>query len=157
MSISDKLKQLSPRTLVALLALILVLLYFSLRPRGVDPARAQRWYCDLDTGERVAFDPPGGASPARLPSGHDGVLAHVFACGNECTGETFIGYVERSDHAPVEANPDRPFNPDNARIIAPPPVAGVTPKWTPAGEPAASEIMLMPQKRCGQVYRECFP
>lgn len=53
------------------------------------------YYYDLGT-DQLFVAPPADVTPIDAPSGKDnGVRAYVFACG-DCSGQTFIGWLERT-------------------------------------------------------------
>jgi hypothetical protein len=52
-----------------------------------------RYYYDVSSGELVPHKTD-SMPPVTLPSGNQGVLAHVFACG-DCGSEQFVGYLQK--------------------------------------------------------------
>jgi hypothetical protein len=54
-----------------------------------------RFYLNVDTGEIEVFNAQSSLPPVKLPSGSNGVLAHVFACGDCDGGEQFVVFLEK--------------------------------------------------------------
>ncbi len=137
---------------IAIVAFIAVALL--LRAQSSNPASAgQRFYYDVTSGELVGFKADQPLPPVTLPSGNQGVLAHVFACG-DCSSEQFIGYLEQYTDAYKQAvtvdvtNMDGPaLAPMSGHMVAADPNGG-QPQWIESTSMQGSQVMRAASIRC---------
>jgi hypothetical protein len=102
--------------------------------------------------------------PVTLPSGHQGVLAHVYACG-DCakSDERFIAYLERyteqgKANLSQVGQPDQPINPTAGLEVAVAPQADEEPKWVSVMSGEARSITTAKNRRCpGGDVVACYP
>lgn len=123
------------------------------RPWSGGGASGGRWYYDLSSGDLVAADIK-ELPPVTLPTGNQGVTAHVYAC-KDCNSDRFIGYLERyteqgKQNMGKEWNPAQggmPPNPAAGIEVAAAPAKGDSPQWVPMMSPAAVSIQNV-SSRC---------
>ena len=86
-------------------AIVAVAIVFTVMALSADPDEQfrvdKRWFYDLETKELFETDKT-AVAPIAAPSGKEGVLAHVFGCG-DCAGDTFTGYLETNSPEAREA------------------------------------------------------
>lgn len=145
--------------IAVVLVVLAVFVFARSRPKAVTSGR---WYYDLTARQLVAFDAKGQMPPVKLPSGNEGVMAHVFSCGKCNSQEQFIGYLEslteegrRIRQDPVM--PDRPVDLMVGQVIARPPTGDEEIRWIPAGSDAAPAIMRAATCPGGKRPEVCIP
>ncbi len=136
-------------------AIVLIIAVALITRSGASPpgSATSRWFYDLQTGE-LYTESTQGLPPLSRDGGSEGVLAHVYGCGDCSDGNIDIAYLEKySDEAkeaaavtdnPVAARP-------NASLLALVPAAGEEPQWQSSEGNAAQQIVL----RVVQLRRQC--
>jgi len=143
---------------------------FSRSSTSVEPG--SRFYYDVSSGEMVTFKANEPLPPVTLPSGKEGVLAHVYACG-DCSSEQFVGYLQKftDEYKQIvtrvidpSQSTDPVVRPMTGELVAANPDAGGQPKWIEMNSEAGTQIIRAVRERCAQGQRrpenpatECFP
>jgi hypothetical protein len=90
-----------PAIVGVIAVIVLVICAATWIPRSTPGGTPTRWFLDMETGELVAHHVEGLQSPVTLPSGHEGVWAHVFSCGDcDDKSQRFIGFIEKFTNLP---------------------------------------------------------
>ncbi len=126
----------------------------------------QQYYYNLQTGELVGrhtLDVP----PITLPSGAPGVLAHVYACGDCATNETFIGFLTTysdedkqvmSTEVTEQQVQQGPLSVPTPLTARPPQEPGGEIQWFPMQSPQGMAIADAANQRCGgSNTTKCMP
>lgn len=154
MAVSDILEHNKPVTVGLAVAVIVVAVWLIASRGGAGkPAVAkERFYFDVGSGQ-LFTGPITAHIPIKAPSGpNNGVMAHVFACGECSSDNRQTVYIETlSEQAVVSlasGNPD-PTLMDTGRLVATPSAAGEEPKWVPAASGEGFKITGAVQTLCG--------
>ena len=146
---------------VALLVLAVAITVWS---RG-GPGPGQRYYYDLQIGELIAHATQ-EVPPITLRSGTQGVLAHVYACGDCATNETFIGFLtkysdqdKRAMAAEVqEEDIQGPMQVPVPLVAREPQSPGGELEWVSMQSPQGMTIVDSARHRCGnKAPQQCDP
>lgn len=145
-------------TLLVLAAVITVWSRSGAAPR-------QRYFYNLQSGDLVAHA-TAEAPPVTLRSGAQGVLAHVFACGDCATNKPFIGFLakysdedKRAMTVEIQEQDIRgPMQVPVLLIAREPPTPGGELEWVSMQSPHGMMIVDSARARCGATApQECVP
>lgn len=156
MTIRDVLTRTPAVGIAIVVALLLAAVILLASGGGQETAQETIWYFDLTTAEKVPAPPTLDGAPVKLPTKNIGVVARVFTCGT-CATDTFIGHIEKPNPNPPPHDPNKPFSNTANLLVAKVPADGGDPSWHAASSPEGAAVLALPQERCGQTYRECFP
>lgn len=140
MSLRDTIE--SNRVAAAVVAALVLAAAVMLMSRGKTPTGpTHRWFYDLQANR--LFPEKSALPPITAPSGGQGVLAHVFACG-ECTeNNRQVAYLETyTENGLIHRNEDATGAINPGHLVALPPSNGTQPRWVPSESSAGITITM---------------
>jgi hypothetical protein len=126
----------------------------------------QQYYYNVQTGELVGRQTT-EVPPIKLTSGQLGVLAHVYACGDCASNETFIGFLTKysDDDKRAMSTELTEQQVQQGPMTVPTPLAARAPEqvggeiqWFPMQSPQGMAIADAANQRCGGTNTtKCVP
>jgi hypothetical protein len=147
---------------IAAIVLIIAVALITRSGASAPGSATSRWFYDLQTGE-LYVESTQGLPPLAREGASEGVLAHVYGCGDCSQDNIDIAYLEKYSEeakAAAAAAGDSVAARPNASLLALVPAVGEEPQWQNSEGEAAQQIVLSVvqlRRQCQGGFLPCRP